>query len=206
MREDTRHKLLLVTFLMALLLGISGTALGQSTATLQGTVSDAKGAVIPNATITVRNQATSVERTTQTDGEGNYQILQVPAGTYRIEFEKTGFQRSVDNKGIALSAGQSLRINGNLKVGSLTETVQVDAKVAQVDTATANVGATVYGTQVQELALTTRSFTQLVTLQPGVASNQAQQPGFGSNTSVGGMLSGGTKCAQSSTCFWHFRQ
>jgi Carboxypeptidase regulatory-like domain len=147
-----------------------------NTGTILGNVTDASGATVPGVTIRLVSESTALQRVATTDGEGNYQILQVPAGTYRIEFEKTGFQRSVDNKGIALSAGQSLRINGNLKVGSLTETVQVDAKVAQVDTATANVGATVYGTQVQELALTTRSFTQLVTLQPGVASNQAQQP------------------------------
>ena len=69
--------------------------------------------------------------------------------------------------------------------------MEVDAKVAQVDTATANVGSTIFGTQVQELALNTRSFTQLMTLQPGVNSSQAQQPGFGSNTSVPFSFNGG---------------
>ena len=162
-----------------------------NTGTILGNVTDASGATVPGVTVRLISESTALQKEATTDGEGNYQILQLPVGTYRIEFEKTGFQRSVDNKGISLSAGQSLRINGNLKVGSLTETVQVDAKVAQVDTATANVSATVYGTQVQELALTTRSFTQLVTLQPGVASNQAQQPGFGSNTSVPFSFNGG---------------
>jgi outer membrane receptor protein involved in Fe transport len=162
-----------------------------NTGTILGNVTDASGATVPGVTIRLVSESTAFQREATTDAEGNYQILQIPAGTYRIEFEKMGFQRSVDNRGIALSAGQSLRINGNLKVGSLTESVQVDAKVAQVDTATANVSATVYGTQVQELALTTRSFTQLVTLQPGVASNQAQQPGFGSNTSVPFSFNGG---------------
>ena len=92
---------------------------------------------------------------------------------------------------ILLSAGQSLRVDVEMPVGSVNETVQVEAKVAQVDTNSANVGATIFGSQVQELALTTRSFTQLVTLQPGVNSNQAQQPGFGSNTSVPFSFNGG---------------
>src|SRR5436190_1312071 len=162
-----------------------------NTGTILGNVTDASGAAVPGVTIRLVSESTAFQREAATDAEGNYQILQIPTGTYRIEFEKVGFQRSVDNRGIALSAGQSLRVNGNLKVGSVTETVQVEAKVAQVDTATANVGATVYGTQVQELALTTRSFTQLVTLQPGVNSNQAQQPGFGSNTSVPFSFNGG---------------
>src|ERR1700682_5957096 len=97
MRENTRHKLLLDTFLIALLLGVSGTALGQSTATLQGTVSDAKGAVIPNATVTARNQATSIERTVQTDGAGNYKMAALPAGLYTVQVQATGFKRQIVN-------------------------------------------------------------------------------------------------------------
>jgi len=92
---------------------------------------------------------------------------------------------------VDLNAGQSLRIDTSLTVGTVAESVEVDSKVAQVDTATANVGSTIFGTQVQELALNTRSFTQLMTLQPGVNSAQAQQPGFGSNTSVPFSFNGG---------------
>ncbi|MCL4854779.1 MAG: carboxypeptidase regulatory-like domain-containing protein, partial [Bryobacteraceae bacterium] len=164
---------------------IAAGAFAQSlnTGTFAGTVYDATGAVIPGATVRITSENTAFQRETTADAEGNYQLLQVPTGTYTIEFEREGFQKSVQ-KGVAISAGQNLRVNGNLTVGSVTETVEVGARVAQVDTTSANVGATVYGSQVQELALTTRSFTQLITLQPGVASNQAQQPGFGSNTSV----------------------
>ena len=163
-----------------------------NTGTFLGGVSDASGASVPGAVVRITSESTSFTKEANTDGEGNYQILQVPAGTYRFEFEKQGFQRQVAAH-VEISAGQSLRVNGTLAVGSVNETVQVEAKVAQVDTASANVSATVYGSQVQELALTTRSFTQLVTLQPGVASNQAQQPGFGSNTSVPFSFNGGTQ-------------
>ncbi|MBI4876681.1 MAG: TonB-dependent receptor [Acidobacteria bacterium] len=161
-----------------------------NTGTFLGLATDPSGAASPDAVVRVVSETTSYRREARTDAEGNYQILQVPAGSYRLEFEKTGFQKAVQ-PGIAINAGQSLRVNGNMNVGSVSETVQVEAKVAQVDTATANVSATVQGSQVQELALTTRSFTQLITLQPGVASNQAQQPGFGSNTSVPFSFNGG---------------
>lgn len=158
---------------------------GQSlnTGTFLGTVNDQSGAGVPDATVRIVNTATGFTREAVADAEGSYRILQVPSGTYRIEFEKTGFQKTVLSDTV-ISAGQSLRVDGELRVGSVAESVQVEARVAQVDTTSANVSATVYGSQVQELALTTRSFTQLITLQPGVASNQAQQPGFGSNTSV----------------------
>ena len=82
MRKDTKHNLLPATLLMVLLFAVSGTALGQSTATLQGTISDIKGAVIPNASVTARNQGTAVERVTQTDSAGSYQLAALPAGVW----------------------------------------------------------------------------------------------------------------------------
>ncbi|HEU0141187.1 MAG TPA: carboxypeptidase regulatory-like domain-containing protein [Bryobacteraceae bacterium] len=176
--------------LLPAIVAAGGFAQSLNTGTFSGSVYDASGAVIPGATIRITSENTAFQRETTADAEGNYQLLQVPTGTYTIEFEREGFQKSVQ-KGVAISAGQNLRVNGNLTVGSVTETVEVGARVAQVDTTSANVGATVYGSQVQELALTTRSFTQLITLQPGVASNQAQQPGFGSNTSVPFSFNGG---------------
>lgn len=171
-------------------LSLSAFAQSMNTGTLLGTVSDASGAAVPGTAVRIVSESTSFVKETTSDPEGKYQLLQIPAGKYRIEFEKRGFQREVQT-GMEISAGQSLGVNGKLSVGSLSETVRVEAKVAQVDTATANVNATIYGSQVQELALTTRSFTQLITLQPGVASNQAQQPGFGSNTSVPFSFNGG---------------
>ena len=172
-----------------LLAGYGMFAQSIGTGSFLGTVSDPSGAGVAGATVRVVSTTTSFRREGTTDEQGSFQLLLIPPGTYQLEIEKTGFQRAVEK--LELNAGQSLRVNSMLQVGSVTETVQVEAKVAQVDTSTANVGATVYGTQVQELALTTRSFTQLVTLQPGVASNQAQQPGFGSNTSVPFSFNGG---------------
>ena len=82
--------LLLVAALLA-----TPPALAQSTATLQGTVTDTKGAVLPNATVVVRNRNTSSERTTQTDSDGNYQLAALPPGVYSVEVRVQGFKTGV---------------------------------------------------------------------------------------------------------------
>src|ERR1044072_7082298 len=74
---------------------ISGTALAQSTATLQGTITDSKNSVVPGATVVVRNKATASERTTQTDTDGNYQLPALPVGTYSVEVRAQGFKTQV---------------------------------------------------------------------------------------------------------------
>ena len=169
------------------LLAISALAAGLSaqvfsTGTFLGSVKDPSGAAVPGASVRISRAGTQLQRETATDGEGNYQLLDIPIGDYRLEFEKEGF-RKVLRTGIALSAGQSLRVDVTLELGSVAETVTVDATALQVDTATANLGNTVFGSQVSELALATRSFSTLVILQPGVLSNEVQQPGLGSSLS-----------------------
>jgi outer membrane receptor protein involved in Fe transport len=165
---------------------------------LLGTVKDPSGAAVPDATVRIQRTDPPFERQLTTDATGNYLAPQVPVGSYQITFEKTGFQKMVRSQ-VELSAGQSLRVDTTLAIGSVAEAVEVSAQVAQVDTATGNVGSTVSGSQVQEIALNTRSFTQLMTLQPGVSSLQAQQPGFGSNTSVPFSFNGGQTSANNWT-------
>src|SRR5260221_1594790 len=152
-----------------------------NTGSLLGTVKDPTGAGVPEAAVTVQRTGTPFERQVTTDANGNYLVPQAPVGNYQISFEKTGFQK-VTHSEVELSAGQSLRVDTTLALGSVSEAVEVSSRVNQVDTATANVGSTVFGSQVQEIALNTRSFTQLMTLQPGVSSLQAQHPGFRVNT------------------------
>ena len=82
--------LITVSFLLTLFLFFSMTVLAQSTALLQGTVTDQKGAAVPNVSVVVRNKATSLERTTQTDTEGNYQVAALPTGTYSVEVRLRG--------------------------------------------------------------------------------------------------------------------
>ena len=178
-----KHRSAFFTFVVFLL--CTGIAYSQALnfGSISGIIRDPSGAAIAQARVRIVRIETDAARTTETGADGFYQFPDIASGTYRLEIEKEGFRKDIREK-IALSAGRSLRIDANLTLGSIAESVQVESQVPQVDTSTANVGSTVYGTQVRELALNTRSFTQLMTLQPGVASSQAQQPGFGSNTSV----------------------
>jgi Carboxypeptidase regulatory-like domain len=139
-----------VLFLLAMALAGFGQTLNFGS--FSGTVRDPSGAAIAQAKVRIVRIETDAVRETRTGAEGNYQFLDVSAGTYRFEIEREGFRKEVREK-VALSAGQSLRVDGNLTLGSVNEAVQVDAQVSQVDTSTANVGSTVYGTQVRELAL-----------------------------------------------------
>src|SRR5215813_8646375 len=123
----TNHKLSFRLMLIAVVLfGFGSTALAQSTATLQGTVTDPGHSVIPGAKITAKNQATGIERTTQTDSDGNYQIAALPVGLYSLEVEAQGFKRElVSNLGVEV--GRTIVRNFQLEVGSIEQNVNVTA-------------------------------------------------------------------------------
>src|SRR5713226_6985249 len=91
---------------LALSLLFTGIAFAQSTATIQGTVLDATGASVPNATVTVRNQNTGEERTTQTSAAGLYGAASLPVGTYRVEVKAPGMQTVVSNN-VILDVGRT---------------------------------------------------------------------------------------------------
>jgi hypothetical protein len=105
-----------------------------------GTVTDASGAAVPGATVRAIRVDQPLIREAVTDLDGSYRIERESSGRYRFEFEKAGFQK-VARSEMELGAGQSLRVDATLPVGSITDTVQVTAAAAQVDTATANVGS-----------------------------------------------------------------
>jgi outer membrane receptor protein involved in Fe transport len=183
---------------LLLIFTLSATAQTFNNGTIMGTVTDPSGAAVPDAIVRVTRDNPPLRREARTDAAGNFRIPLVPPGDYQMEFEKAGFQK-VQIPSVNLSAAQQLRVDAQLLVGSVSETVKVEASAAQLETASANIGSTVYGKQVRELALNTRSFTQLMTLQPGVSSSQAQQPGFGSNTSVPFSFNGGQSSANNWT-------
>src|SRR5215510_7384903 len=145
---------------------VSSPVLAQSTATLQGTVTDAKGAVIPNATVTVRNKATSTERTAQTDTDGNYQVAALPVGTYSIEVKVTGFKTQVADQ-VAVNVANTVVQNFTLDVGAISEQVLVTGDTPIVETSTTSVGTVINQRTVQEIPLNGRHFVDLGLLLPG---------------------------------------
>src|ERR1043165_5035639 len=161
------HKLLtsLLTFPL-LSLSLSLNAFAQSTATVQGTVTDPKGAVIPNAKVTVRNQATGVERTAQTDSDGNYQVASLPVGVYRVEVQSTGFQTEVINT-LSVEVGRTIVQNFQLNLGDISQSVSIVSDAPVVETATVSVGTVINQRTVQEIPLNGRHFVDLGLLLPG---------------------------------------
>jgi hypothetical protein len=141
-------------------------ARAQSTATLQGMVIDQSGAVIVNAKVIARNQATGIERETRTDSSGNYQIAALPVGIYRVEAKAQGFQTAVVSD-LPLEVSQIVTQNFQLKVGGTAESVNITADAPVVETTTITVGQVINQKTVQEIPLNGRHFVDLGLLIPG---------------------------------------
>ncbi len=172
-KKTVYHRLLILPLPAVLLLILSISAFGQSTATLQGRVVDPSGAVVPNAKITVRDQATGVERTAQSDSDGNYQVAALPPGTYRIEAQAQGFQTQVIND-LKLDVARTETQDIHLTVGAFTQEVTVTPESPVIETATTSVGQVIDQKTVQEIPLNGRHLVDLGLLIPGsVAPNPA---------------------------------
>ena len=124
-----------VLLMAALFLALATVALGQSTATLQGTVKDPKGSVVPGAKVTARNQATGIERTSQTDTDGNYQVAALPVGLYSVEVESQGFKSALISD-LSIEVARTVVQNFQLEVGALEQKVNITADTPVIETAT----------------------------------------------------------------------
>ena len=136
---------------------------------ISGTVTDSSGAVVPDATVTIRNSTTNLERTAVTDAEGFYTVTNLPVGNYTVSVERNGFKKAVQNDN-ALTADTRLTINVMLEAGAVSETVEISTVSGEtVNTTSGEVSRVVDKRQVQNLALNGRNYMQLVTLIPGAA-------------------------------------
>jgi hypothetical protein len=183
----TLQKLASFLAVCVVILGLSTAGLAQElAATLTGTVSDASGALVAGATVAVHNNETGIdERSVTTTGTGSFNITNLPAGRYTVTVRNAGFQTYVANE-VVLNVAEKHTLDVQLKTGKTSETVEVVAENTPIQTTTAEQSGTVTGDQVRGLALNNRNFEQLVLLQPGVANQLGDEPGFGlsSNTSI----------------------
>jgi hypothetical protein len=170
-----------------LVLSLSAALLSQELAgTLTGTVTDASGAVVAGATVVVHSDETGADiRTISTSDSGNFNITNIPAGRYTVTVKNSGFETFVANS-VILNVAEKHTLDIQLKPGTASQTVEVTAENVQIQTTTAEESGTVTGDQVRDLALNNRNFEQLVLLQPGVANQLGDEPGFGlsSNTVI----------------------
>jgi hypothetical protein len=192
-------QLLFFTTLLVCVVMLAMPAFAQYRAGLQGVITDASGAVVPGATVTLTSKETNNTRTTTSSDSGVYSIASLAPGNYALTVEKSGFAKKVlDN--VLVSAEQVSAANVELGIGesSQTVTVSADAEPA-LETQTATVGGTLTAREVQQLPSYGRDPLRLAQLAPGTFGDNARDSGGGSANLPGNAGPGGTN--QSSSIF-----
>jgi Carboxypeptidase regulatory-like domain len=170
-KEQTQGRFVSNVLLTSLFLLISGVCFAQiTTSTIVGTVTDASGAAVPRALVTATNTSTNFFRSVQTSDQGEYRIEFLPVGDYRVEVTAGGFQKLVRN-GVVLTVAQVSRVDAQMQVGQVSQTVEVTSEVPLVNSTNAEIGRTVETKEIENLPLVNRNVYTLLSLTPGVQSN-----------------------------------
>src|SRR5262252_1828543 len=160
-------------------------------ATVFGTVTDASGAAISGAQVTLLNQSTGLKRDAPTDLLGQYRIAGLPKGNYSARVEKEGFQTQV-REGISLTSACDTMMNMSLTVGDLKQQVTVSADLLTIDNTTSAVSGLLPQQSLTELPLNGRDLFNAAILEPGVAPTESAAPsllsaGKAGQVSINGM-------------------
>lgn len=166
-------------FALVLLLALGRLCAQTPTATLQGTIRDPEGAVVPEARVTITNVDTGESRVIHTDATGRYVQMFLLPGNYRITVEKTGFQ-TLRQENIRLEVGQNRSVDLTLSLGALTEEVRVEAAPPAIDVNTSSLGQVVDSKRILDLPLLGRNVIALANLTPAVnPTGGGATPGMG---------------------------
>lgn len=175
---NTRHRCILCAKALvaaAIVLGIvavvalsASLAWASAAASISGTIRDISGGVVANAKITLRESTTGIVSHQQTDNRGHYTFPVLSVGRYDLEVEASGF-KVYRRLNITLDAAAALTMDATLTVGSEIERVDVTDETIHVETASSQMGEVISGRQITAVPLDGRSYTDLLSLQPGVA-------------------------------------
>jgi hypothetical protein len=180
-------------FVAALFLASSSTAIAQvDSGSIMGIVRDSSGGAIVGARVTMINEGTAFRQTVETSDEGRYLFTPVRIGTYTIEVEFAGFQKS-RRQGIPVNIQQQSVIDFNMQPGEISTTVDVEASAPLLQTQSGAVGETVSSRTIVNLPLSGRNYNFLARLTAGVT--HPQQEGRGLNA-TGWFTANGTRPAQ----------
>jgi hypothetical protein len=165
-------RLLLV---LALISSLAMVARADTAGSISGTVTDQSGAVILDTTVTALNLDTTVVQTTKTNANGFYNFPALPVGRYEIEVLREGFN-PYKRTGLVIDVNSQLRADVSLSMGGQSEEVVVSDTAVHVETESSQMGEVVAGTEIVAVALNGRSFTDLMSLQPGIVPMSTQTP------------------------------
>ncbi len=176
-------RLLAFLAVLALLVGIAGVNAQNISSTIVGLVTDSSGAAVPGAQITVTNEGTGISNKTTADASGVYTVPNLQAGTYTVAATKQGFQ-TYRSTGIQLLASQSVRVNAQLQVGEMQQTINVSGEAPMIRTESPTISATITPRQMKELPIAQQSIDTLMALVPGAQAG-ATSPQIGGATHWG---------------------
>src|SRR5688572_18248325 len=190
MRILPQVRAVVLAFVFTFIFTFSTSAVAQVLeATLYGVVQDTSGAILPGVTVTVTHQGTTFTRDTVSDARGEFALPALPPGAYTIRIELSGF-RTYENKGLSLSAGQTVRQTFALEVGALAETVTVAENAPLIETATTSQVQSL-GEEVREIPVSRRNLQNVILLGSGVSSPDQSVAG-GRAFRVNGVGDGGS--------------
>ena len=166
----------------------SGTIFGQTFGEITGRVADSSGAAVATAAITATNANTNAARQTASSSTGDYAFPSLSPGNYVVRIEKPGFKAETSRVEVAVQ--QTVRLDFNLQVGQVSESVEVSAQTVQLQSENATVGTVIDNKRIVELPLNGRNYLQLVSLAPNVTT-------LSPNAGQAGSRQGGDRASQS---------
>jgi hypothetical protein len=184
----------------ALLIWIPANLQAQQTlGSLNGTVTDSTGAVVPQTAVSVRNVATNLVVNAETKGDGSFSVFDLPIGTYEVTFTKNGFEKGVYSQ-VPIKGSLTTTLNATMQPGQVTASITVEATPLLNQTDASN-GYTLGTDVIQSTPLGTGSFTQLAILAPGTSADFLS--GSGSNEGLGnqGIVANGQRDTSNSFTF-----
>src|SRR5258708_7722082 len=151
-----------------------------------GTVTDPSGAAVPNAKVTITNQATNLSVTVMSNQTGSYSARELPVGTYKITVEASGFKTFADVN-VVLNAGSIAHVDAKMALGEAREVVEVTSQEVAVNTEDSKLASTVSSTQIDNLPLNGRNVFDLMQLAPGAVNVNGVDFENGHGTVVNGV-------------------
>lgn len=196
-KRDLSKRSLMITNMLVLLVLFVSAVLGaaqSSSSRIAGTVRDSSGAIVPEASVKVTNNATGVSWNTRTNGSGEYIFPSLPAGDYSVNVTHSGFETTAINHA-QLEVLQTASIDVVLKAGAVSETVTVEDTPTLMQMQTSDLGSVITAEQIEAIPLNGRDILQLATLSPGVNTFYSTQaaPTRGAQSFQGANFLGGTQ-------------